>query len=130
MIKIEISPSLKALKMKLNRYFLVLFVVPSLIYCEDTGEDLIDENASEKTGEHATPSQEAKEGTKKDNKSPHKLTGSLTFVSDYRSRGISQTILQPAVQGELKYSHNSGFYVRLWGSNVGGTPTFLNNIVV
>lgn len=59
--------------------------------------------------------------------SPHTLTGSVTFLSDYRSRGISQTMRRPAVQGELKYQHRSGFYFKSWASNVDGTTHFINN---
>lgn len=58
---------------------------------------------------------------------PHKLSGSVTFVSQYISRGISATFRQPAVQGELKYEHRSGFYFKSWGSNVDGTSNYLTN---
>ena len=51
-------------------------------------------------------------------KSPHTLTGSVTLVSDYRFRGISQTYEGPAVQGGFDYSHSSGFYLGNWNSNV------------
>lgn len=60
-------------------------------------------------------------------KSTHKLSGNLTFVSDYRSRGISQTICQPAIQGELQYEHSSGVYLKTWASNVDGTNQFISN---
>lgn len=46
------------------------------------------------------------------------LTGNLTLVSDYRFRGISQSWLQPAVQGGLDYTHASGFYLGNWNSSV------------
>lgn len=52
--------------------------------------------------------------------SPHSFSGNLTFVSDYRFRGLSQTFLKPAVQGGFDYSHASGFYLGTWGSNVSG----------
>jgi uncharacterized protein (TIGR02001 family) len=51
-------------------------------------------------------------------KSPHTLTGSVTLVSDYRFRGISQTYEGPAVQGGFDYAHASGFYLGNWNSNV------------
>lgn len=60
-------------------------------------------------------------------KSPHTFTGTISFVSDYRFRGISQTMRQPAVQGNLDYSHASGFYLGSFGSNVDGTTNFYNN---
>ncbi len=69
----------------------------------------------------------SEKGEKTEKTSPHKLTGSVTFVSDYRSRGISQSMRRPAVQGELKYTHISGFYFKSWASNVDGTGHFLNN---
>jgi len=52
--------------------------------------------------------------------SPHTLTGNLTLVSDYRFRGISQTLGGPAVQGGLDYAHASGLYLGNWNSNVSG----------
>ena len=42
----------------------------------------------------------------------------LTAVSDYRSRGISQTLGDPAAQLELTLIHNSGLYAGVWTSNV------------
>lgn len=54
--------------------------------------------------------------------SPHTFTGNIGFVSDYRFRGISQTLGEPALQGGFDYSHSSGFYAGTWASNVyGGT---------
>lgn len=41
-----------------------------------------------------------------------------TVVSDYDFRGISQTAEDPAFQLALNYTHDSGFYAGLWGSNV------------
>ncbi|MFJ2689125.1 TorF family putative porin [Pseudomonas sp. NPDC087336] len=40
------------------------------------------------------------------------------LFSDYRSRGISQTQGDPAVQGSATLSHSSGLYVGAWSSNV------------
>jgi len=53
-------------------------------------------------------------------KSPHTVTGNLSFNSDYRFRGISQTLGQPALQGGIDYSHASGLYLGTWASNVYG----------
>jgi uncharacterized protein (TIGR02001 family) len=39
-------------------------------------------------------------------------------VSDYRYRGISQSRLQPALQGGVDYTDKSGFYVGAWGSSI------------
>lgn len=52
--------------------------------------------------------------------SPHTLAGNMAIVSDYRFRGISQTYLQPAIQGGIDYSHSSGFYLGNWNSSVSG----------
>jgi uncharacterized protein (TIGR02001 family) len=40
------------------------------------------------------------------------------LVSDYRFRGISQTDLDPAVQGTFTINHKSGFYATWWGSSI------------
>lgn len=50
--------------------------------------------------------------------SPHTITGNLGFFSDYRFRGISQTVKLPAVQGGFDYAHSSGVYAGTWASNV------------
>lgn len=46
------------------------------------------------------------------------VSGGATLVSDYRYRGISQTDKDPAIQGSLTITHDSGVYVGLWGSSV------------
>lgn len=46
------------------------------------------------------------------------INGSATVVSDYRFRGISQTDQNFAVQGGITVSHESGFYVSVWGSSI------------
>jgi uncharacterized protein (TIGR02001 family) len=55
---------------------------------------------------------------------PITITGSATFITDYRFRGVSQTDLHPAIQGGLTIAHQSGFYVGLWGSNLAAWGTF------
>ncbi|MDH4094922.1 MAG: TorF family putative porin [Betaproteobacteria bacterium] len=52
--------------------------------------------------------------------SPHSISGNLTIASDYRFRGISQTFVQPTIQGGIDYAHKSGFYLGNWNSNVNG----------
>ena len=51
------------------------------------------------------------------------LVTTLTFVSDYRFRGISQTLNDPALQFASTYYTESGVYLGISGSNVefGGT---------
>lgn len=46
------------------------------------------------------------------------INGTATLVSDYRFRGVSQTDKNFAVQGSLTFTHESGFYVSVWGSSV------------
>lgn len=52
------------------------------------------------------------------------ISGSATLVSDYRFRGISQTNLQPAIQGGLTLTHASGLYATVWSSSTSGYVTF------
>lgn len=59
--------------------------------------------------------------------SPHTFTANVSIVSDYRIRGISQTMRRPAIQGGFDYSHTSGIYLGTWASNVDGTTHFYNN---
>lgn len=60
-------------------------------------------------------------------KSPHTFTSNVSLVSDYRFRGISQTMRRPAIQGSFDYSHESGVYLGTWASNADGTTRFYNN---
>ncbi|NML42395.1 hypothetical protein HHL11_01455 [Ramlibacter sp. G-1-2-2] len=39
-------------------------------------------------------------------------------VTDYRYRGISQSRLQPALQGGADFAHKSGFYIGTWASSI------------
>jgi uncharacterized protein (TIGR02001 family) len=52
--------------------------------------------------------------------SPHTFTSNVNLVSDYRFRGLEQTWGKPALQGGFDYTHASGFYAGVWGSNVSG----------
>lgn len=67
------------------------------------------------------------ESSKPTPKSPHQFTWTVGIFSDYRSRGISQTMLEPCIQGQFVYKHDSGFYIRNWASNVDGTGNFITN---
>jgi uncharacterized protein (TIGR02001 family) len=46
------------------------------------------------------------------------LNASATVVTDYRFRGLSQTNKNFAVQGSLTATHESGFYLSVWGSSI------------
>jgi uncharacterized protein (TIGR02001 family) len=49
---------------------------------------------------------------------PEPWNGSVTLVSDYRFRGVSQSWREPALQGHLQYDHRSGWYGGVWASTV------------
>lgn len=51
-------------------------------------------------------------------KSAWTATTNIGFVSDYYTRGISQSWHKPALQGGIDLAHTSGFFVGVWGSNV------------
>jgi hypothetical protein len=55
---------------------------------------------------------------------PVTITGSATIASDYRYRGVSQTDKEVAIQAGITATHESGFYVGTWGSNLAGWGTF------
>ena len=55
---------------------------------------------------------------------PITVSGSVTLVNDYRFRGVSQSDEELAVQGGVSLTHESGFYVGTWGSNLAGWGTF------
>ncbi len=52
------------------------------------------------------------------------ITGSVGLTSDYRFRGVSQSDRDMAVQGGITATHESGFYVGTWASNLAGWGTF------
>ncbi len=45
-------------------------------------------------------------------------SASVALTTDYVWRGISQTNNDPAIQGQFDLSHESGFYIGAWASNV------------
>lgn len=49
---------------------------------------------------------------------PGDFSTTVGFTSDYTSRGISASGEKPAMQGSIDWSHESGFYAGVWGSNV------------
>ncbi|MBA4049070.1 MAG: hypothetical protein C0476_11075 [Sphingomonas sp.] len=52
------------------------------------------------------------------------ISGSATFTTDYRFRGVSRSDTDPAFQGGITISHKSGFYAGFWASNLSGWGTF------
>jgi uncharacterized protein (TIGR02001 family) len=55
---------------------------------------------------------------------PITVSGSVSVLTDYRLRGISQTDKNAAVQGALTIAHESGFYIGTFASNLSGWGTF------
>ncbi len=52
------------------------------------------------------------------------VSGSAMIATDYRLRGVSQTDENPALQGGITVTHDSGLYGSIWGSNLAGWGTF------
>lgn len=50
------------------------------------------------------------------------LSSSFTLASDYLFDGVSQTQNDPALQASLDWSHDSGFFLGTWASNVDFAP--------
>ena len=46
------------------------------------------------------------------------LAYNIGVFTDYRFRGLSQTRLDPAVQGGIDFTHKSGLYLGAWASNI------------
>ena len=46
------------------------------------------------------------------------VSANVGFVSQYSFRGIAQSDENPALQGGMDFTHNSGLYAGIWGSNV------------
>ena len=49
---------------------------------------------------------------------PGPVTANVSLVSDYRFRGLTQTMERAAFQGGFDYAHSSGLYLGNWNSNV------------
>lgn len=52
----------------------------------------------------------------------YSISANVALTSDYVWRGYSQTDEDPAISGGFDYTHTSGFYAGVWGSNVGFAP--------
>ena len=46
------------------------------------------------------------------------LSGTVTAISDYDFRGVTQSAQDPALQGSLDWASDNGFYVGVWASNI------------
>ena len=52
------------------------------------------------------------------------FSANVGIASDYIFRGISQTSANPALQGGIDFTHSSGLYAGIWGSNVSWITDF------
>jgi hypothetical protein len=94
---------------------------------ENKGKQAEEKKEGKEKKEEPEKKEESEKKEEEKPKSPHTFAASVSFVSDYRFRGISQTFRRPAVQGTFDYSHISGFYLGTFGSNVDGTTHLFNN---
>lgn len=63
--------------------------------------------------------QDAASAVKEETKPEHEVSFNAALAMDYRYRGISQTRLQPALQGGADYVNNpSGMYAGVWASTI------------
>lgn len=51
-------------------------------------------------------------------------SASVALTSDYRFRGVSFSDGDPAIQGSVVLSHDSGLYAGVWGSSLEDSDTF------
>ncbi|MET4897500.1 TorF family putative porin [Sphingomonadaceae bacterium jetA1] len=72
----------------------------------------------------ATPAFAQDSGSETAPPSPITISGSAAILTDYRLRGVSQTNKNAAIQGALTISHESGFYIGTFASNLAGWGTF------
>ncbi len=98
---------------------IVLTAVLSAMYSASSLADESAEMQEEKPAAEAA-AEPAKAAEAKEPEPPWDLSYTLTFVSDYRARGISQTFFEPAVQASVDLTHESGFYTGVWASNISG----------
>jgi uncharacterized protein (TIGR02001 family) len=52
------------------------------------------------------------------------VTGNVALVTDYRFRGVSLSGGDPAIQGGITATHESGFYVGTWASSISGGAVY------
>ncbi len=55
--------------------------------------------------------------------SPENFSNTIYLTSQYVFRGVSFSDRDPALQGSFDYTHPSGFYAGIWGSNWDGFGT-------
>ena len=78
--------------------------------------------AQDDTAADAAVADEEVEVVVEEEEAVHSFSATMTGVSDYVFRGISQTQEDPTFQASVDYAHISGFYAGIWGSGVDFTP--------
>lgn len=73
-------------------------------------------------GTMAAPAYAQEEEAEAEAEGPITISGGITGVSDYRFRGVSLSDKDFAIQPTITISHESGFYVGAWASNVAENP--------
>lgn len=63
-------------------------------------------------------SAQAQDAEAEEASSPFTVTGNVALVTDYRFRGVSLSGGDPAIQGGITVTHESGFYVGTWASSI------------
>jgi len=58
------------------------------------------------------------------------VTGTITAISDYDFRGVTQSAQDPALQGSIDYANDSGWYIGAWASNIDFGDSFDADIEV
>jgi len=59
-----------------------------------------------------------------DDTPPLKVTGNIALTTEYNLRGISQSDLDPAIQGGITLTTAPGFYVGTWASSLAGNGSW------
>ncbi len=62
--------------------------------------------------------------------SPHTLSANIGLFGQYVFRGITYTNERPALQGGFDYSHSSGLFLGVWGSNVDKNALYGNTLEI
>lgn len=52
------------------------------------------------------------------------VSGNVALTTDYRFRGVSLSGGDPAIQGGITVTHESGFYVSTWSSSIASSPAY------
>lgn len=96
----------------------------ALILAEDTAPEAQESVLASPALERASAPYDAEKANSAEGGSGFTVSGEATLATDYRFRGVSQTDEEMAIQGGFTITHDSGFYVGTWASNLAGWGTF------